>query len=125
MRYTPTQDEARSSLEAALTAWRNGQPCGPIEATPPIQVADSLWQGGEQIEAIQIGDEVSAEDGTKQFPVKLTIKKTKKVQDVRYIVNGRDPVWIYSQSDYQRMIDMGNGSVTASPKTGRGRSGRR
>ena len=25
-RYTPTSDEARSSLEAALTAWRDGKP---------------------------------------------------------------------------------------------------
>ena len=45
-RYTPTKDEARSSLEAALTAWRDGKPYGPIEATPPVNVADSAWQGG-------------------------------------------------------------------------------
>jgi hypothetical protein len=124
-RFTPTQDEARSSLEVALTAWRDGRPCGPIEATPPVRVADSLWQGGQQIEAFQIGDEQVAEDGTKQFPVKLTMKKAKTVQDVRYVVYGRDPVWVFSQTDYQRMIDMGNGPQPSRSRASGGQSGRR
>src|SRR5262245_66190577 len=81
-RFSPTQDEARSALEAALTAWRDGQPFGPIEATPPVRIADSLWQGGQGIEAFEIGDEKDADDGTKRFAVKLTIKKTKAARDV-------------------------------------------
>jgi hypothetical protein len=105
----------------ALTAWRDGRPCGPIEATPPVRVADSLWQGGQAIEAFQIGDEQAAEDGTKRFPVKLTMKKTKAVQEVRYIVYGRDPVWVFSEADYRRMIDMGNGPETSKRRPGRSR----
>jgi hypothetical protein len=109
-RYTPTRVEARSSLEAALTAWRDGKPYGPIDATPPVNVADSAWQGGAKIEAFEIGEEEDPGDGTKQFPVKLTMKDAKSVhQDVRYIVNGRDPVWVFSEPDYKKMIDMGNG----------------
>jgi hypothetical protein len=108
-KFTPTKDEARSSLEAALTAWRDGRPFGPLETTPPVRIADSLWQGGQQIESFQIGDEQSNDDGTKHFPVKLTIKKTKAVQEVEYVVHGRDPVWVFSGTDYQRMIDMDNG----------------
>jgi hypothetical protein len=124
-RFSPTQDEARSSLEAALTAWRDGRPFGSIEATPSVRVADSLWQGGQQIEAFQIGDEQAAADGTKQFPVQLTIKKAKAVQDVRYVVYGRDPVWVFSQADYQRMIDMDNGPQSSRNRASGGRSGRR
>ena len=70
------------------------------------------WQNGEQIASFEIGDEQADADGTKQFPVKLTLKKGGKVQEVRYIVNGRDPVWIFSETDYKRMIDMGNGKAT-------------
>jgi hypothetical protein len=124
-RFTPTKDEARSSLEAALTAWRDGKPYGPIEATPPVNVADSAWQGGAQIEAFEIGEEEDPGDGTKQFPVKLTMKKAKTAQDIRYIVNGRDPVWVFSEPDYKRMIDMGNGPETAKPKAAPLRSRRR
>jgi hypothetical protein len=116
-RYVPPADVARTSLEAALAAWRDGRPCGPIEAAPPIQIADSRWQNGQQIEAFQIGDEQPDGDGTRQFPVKLTIKKSGKVEEVRYIVHGRDPVWIYSDIDYKRMIDMGNGTEPARPRT--------
>jgi hypothetical protein len=124
-RYTPTQDEARSSLEAALTAWRDGRSPESIDVTPPVRVADSLWQGGEQIDSFQVGDEEAADDGTKRFPVKLTVKKSKKVEEVRYVVHGRDPVWVYSEKDYQRMIDMGNGSSNANSKPASGRNRRR
>jgi hypothetical protein len=120
-RFSPTQDEARSALEAALTAWRDGRPFGSIEATPPVHVADSLWQGGQTIEAFQIGDEQAGEDGTKRFPVKLTMTKTKTVQDVRYVVYGRDPVWVFSEQDYQKMIDMGNGPEPSRGRASRGR----
>ena len=123
-RFSPTKDEARSSLEAALTAWRDGRPFGPIEATPPIRIADSLWQGGQAIEAFEIGDEQASDDGTKRFPVKLTIKKPKAVRDVRYVVYGRDPVWVFSEADYQRMIDMGNGPEITRGRASRGRPAR-
>ncbi len=122
-RFIPDADAARSSLETALGAWRDGKPCGPIEGTPPIRVADSAWQNGEQIASFEIGDEEADADGTKQFPVKLTLKKGGKVQEVRYIVNGRDPVWIFSEADYKRMIDMGNGEATGKrPKSAKPRS---
>ena len=74
-RFTPTSGEARSSLEAALTAWRDGKPYGPVAATPPVQVADSAWQAGQQVESFEIGDEEDDGDGTKQFVVKLKMKK--------------------------------------------------
>ncbi len=124
-RYTPTKDEARSSLEAALTAWRDGKPCGTIDAKPPVHVADTAWQGGAQIEAFEIGEEEDPGDGTKQFPVKLTMKKAGAVQDVRYIVNGRDPVWVFSEPDYKKMIDMGNGPEPEKPKSSPGRPRKR
>ncbi len=108
-----------------MTAWRDGKPYGPIEATPPVNVADSAWQGGEHIDSFQIGDEEESGDGTKQFSVKLTKTKAKTTQDVRYIVHGRNPVWVFSEPDYKRMIDMGNGPETPKSKAVRGRSGRR
>jgi hypothetical protein len=123
-RYTPTSDEARTSLEKALTAWKDGKPVGEVEGTPPVRVVDSAWQAGQQIESFAIGDQEDV-DGTKQFPVKLTIKKTQKSEDVRYIVHGRDPVWVYREEDYRRTLNMENGPVTA-PKTrsAPGRTGR-
>lgn len=124
-RFVPDATAARSSLEKALTAWRDGQPCGPIEGTPSIQVADSRWQNGESISAFEITAEKSGDDGTQEFTVTLTPNKagkTRPTQQVRYFIHGRDPVWIYSEADYKRMVDMGNG---AAPATGGSRRGNR
>ena len=54
-RYTPTADVARKSLEAALTAWRDGRPIGSIEgAAPPVRAVDSSWRSGEKLAAFQV-----------------------------------------------------------------------
>ena len=123
-RFKPTSDEARSSLEAALTAWRDGKPYGSVVATPPIQVGDSAWQAGDQVESFEIGEELD-DDGTKQFVVAFKMKKPPGDQSVRYFVHGRDPVWVYREEDYKRMINMDNNPVTnAQSKSTRRRSGR-
>lgn len=90
-RFTPTTAEAKTSLELALTAWRDGKPYGPIEATPPVQVADTAWQAGQQVESFEIGEEQDDGDGTKHFVVALKMKKPPGDQSVRYYVHGRDP----------------------------------
>jgi len=113
-RYTPSAGEARSSLEAALTAWRDGKTIGEVEAKPAVHVVDSAWQGGQQIDSFQIGDEEDGGDGTKQFVVGLMMKKAKGTQDVRYVVHGRDPVWVYREEDYKRTLNMDNNPVTTS-----------
>jgi hypothetical protein len=111
-RYSPTADEARTSLEAALTAWRDGKPFGEVEAKPPVRPVDSAWQGGQQLESFQIGDQADGENGTKEFLVTLAMKKAKASQEVRYIVHGRDPVWVYREEDYKRTQNMENNPVT-------------
>jgi hypothetical protein len=123
-RFKPTSDEARSSLEAALTAWRDGKPYGSVVATPPIQVGDSAWQAGDQVESFEIGEELD-DDGTKQFVVAFKMKKPPGDQSVRYYVHGRDPVWIYREEDYKRMLNMDNNPVTTSKSKTRRSGGRR
>jgi hypothetical protein len=113
-RYSPTPDEARSSLEAALTAWRDGKPFGEVEAKPPVRPVDSVWQSGQQLQSFEIGAQEDGEFGTKQFVVKLAMKNNKESREVRYIVHGRDPVWVYREEDYKRTQNMENNPVTPS-----------
>jgi hypothetical protein len=112
--FAPTSDEARSSLKAALNAWRDGKPYGSVESKPPVQVADSAWQAGQQVESFAIGEEKDEGDATKQFTVTLKMKKPPGDQSVAYFVHGRDPVWVYRDEDYKRMINMDNNPVPAS-----------
>ena len=107
-RYTPTADVARKSLEAALTAWRDGRPIGSIAgSSPPVRVVDSSWQSGEKLEAFQILGEADV-DGRKEFTVRLTMKQSRGESQARYVVHGRDPVWVYRGEDFARAMDMDN-----------------
>jgi hypothetical protein len=107
------------------TAWKDGKPYGPIAATPSVQIADSSWQAGEQLESFQIGEEVDGDEGTKEFTVSLKTKKPVGEQSVRYFVHGRDPVWVYREEDYKRMANMDNNPVPASrAKAGSNRKSR-
>jgi hypothetical protein len=123
-RFTPTTAEARTSLEAALTAWRDGKAYGPIDATPPIQVTDTAWQAGQQVDSFEIGEETDDGDGTKQFVVAMKMKKPPGSPSVRYYVHGRDPVWVYREEDYKRMINMDNNPEPPSSGKPSRRSGR-
>lgn len=123
-RYTPVSSEAAAALEKALTAWRDGKPYGVIDTKPPVQVVDLVWQEGQQIESFQIGTEEDPGDGTKQFAVKLKMKKPAGEKDVRYVVHGRDPIWVFRDEDYKRALNMENNPVTSQPKSGLQRSGR-
>jgi hypothetical protein len=123
-RFKPSAGEARSSLEAALNAWRDAKPYGPIDASPPVRVVDSVWEKGQRLESFQIGEEEDAGEGTTKFSVKLKLKKPPAEQDVHYFLFGRDPVWVYLDDDYKRTLNMDNGPDSAPrSKSGSRRAG--
>jgi hypothetical protein len=120
-RYTPTGDEGRSSLDAALTAWRDGRSPAQVEATPPVRVVDFAWRAGQQVDSFRILGEEPADDGTKRFNVRLTMKKPRVDRDVRYVVHGRDPVWVYREDDYRRALNMDDNPALPRKPIRRGR----
>jgi hypothetical protein len=123
--YAPPSDEARTSLETALTAWRDGKPCGPIAGTPSIEVIDSNWQAGQQIESFQIGDEQENANGNKQFAVAVKMKKPPGDKSFQYVVFGRGPVYVCLEEDFKKSGNM-DGSVPKSlPRSAPRRSDRR
>jgi hypothetical protein len=123
-KYTPSSNEARSSLEAALNTWREGKPPSAIDVKPPVHVIDSAWQGGQQIESFAIGDEQDQGDGTKQFPVKLITKPKGSEQEVKFVVHGRDPVYVFREEDYVRTLNMDNNPLSPTPRPGSRPTGR-
>ena len=104
--YFPPEQASRQALEAALTAWQNGQPPGEVAGGPPaVRVVDSKWVAGQKISRFQILDEESAQ-GPTFFSVRLTVKGSAKDQVVRYVVVGRDPLWVYREDDFQTAAGM-------------------
>ncbi len=104
----PTGQEARAALEKALDSWKAGKPPSSIaDQTPKIDVVDSQWKAGDVLESYSIVNEKQGE-GNKTFGVKLTLKKPPGSKDVEYMVLGKDPVRIYRDEDFTRMLNMDN-----------------
>src|SRR5262245_40727074 len=94
--HTPSADVASTALETALNASKYGRPHGTIEAKPLVNVVDSAWLNGQKISDFNIQEEQGGGD-TRNFLVKLKQTSPDREQQVRYIVHGLDPVWVYRE----------------------------
>jgi hypothetical protein len=104
--YIPSTDKAQAALDKALSAWRSGQPPDKVEASnPAIAVLDSLWKSGKKLSAYEILKREPGE-GPPWFTVKLELQGAAAHQQVRYVVVGIDPLWIYSEADYKQVVGM-------------------
>jgi hypothetical protein len=102
-RYIPAEDSARQALEAALTAWQNGQakPGDIPDSKPPVRAVDGRWQAGERLQSFEVVSEESNTGGPRAFTVNLTMQAPAASKTVRYYVVGLDPLWVYREDDYQ------------------------
>lgn len=101
--YIPSSKTSRESLEAALTAWVNGQRVGSIpNVSPPLQVVDSAWFKGQRLASYEILSEETTREGLPCFSVRLRKSEPYGEETVRYLVIGRSPVWVYREEDYKR-----------------------
>jgi hypothetical protein len=102
-RYIPTADAARQALEAALSAWQNGEPPGLIDTlTPSVQVADSFRRAGQRLGHFEILGEVPG-DSPRCYAVRLELLQPREEQRVRFIVVGADPLWVMRHEDYEML----------------------
>lgn len=105
-RYVPSEETARNSLRAALDAWKQGGKPGQITTvSPTVQVVDSVWQEGGKLGSYEIvGGEEG--DGPRWFSVRLKLVGSNAEQVVRYVVVGREPIWVYREADYKKATGM-------------------
>lgn len=111
-------DDARAALESALGAWKKGgKPSALATADPPILVVDSEWTNGRTLEDFRIlGEEPSETD--RRFNVAMRLKGQPKEAEVQYIVLGGQPLSVFREDDYERVINMDNNPA---PKKARSR----
>lgn len=119
--YAPGAYEARRALDASLAAWQKGAKPGDLESsTPPVHAVDSQWQAGQALAGYQIlADEPAVGDASRRFSVTLKLAKAGETS-THYVVVGRDPIWVYRESDYARFMNMDN---NPRPDTRKRRSG--
>jgi hypothetical protein len=103
-RYIPDEKAARTALETALSAWKNGEPYGRIASvSPPVQVLDTQWQAGQKLAGFQVlKEEQEKGNGPRWFTVRLTMQKPAGEVTVRYIVFGNSPLYVYREQDYKK-----------------------
>jgi hypothetical protein len=101
--HVPAAGSAQKSLEAALSAWRDGKPVGPVEGSnPKIQAEDGEWRAKKKLAAFEIvGEEPGqAAAAPRRFKVKLTLEGSPPV-DAVFVVFGNDPIYVYRDKDYE------------------------
>jgi hypothetical protein len=100
-RYVPPEESSRKALEAALAAWQKGQPPGQVDDGPPaVQVVDSKWQAGQKLSSFEIVNTEPGQNGTTFYSVRLTLQGQAKEEVARYVVVGRDPLYVYREEDF-------------------------
>lgn len=105
--FTPPADNARKALEAALGHWKAGNKPGTIPGTAPaVEVVDQKWKGGQKLTAYEILGEEPGGGGPRTFKVRLTLSQGPPVE-VRYIVVGIDPLWVYRDEDFKKASGAG------------------
>jgi hypothetical protein len=93
------EDRARPALEQALNAWQNGKSAQITDASPGVVVADSRWKNGAKLARYEILK--SEQEGAYTwFTVKLTLLAPSAEKTVRYVVVGIDPLWVYSEEEF-------------------------
>lgn len=98
--YIPSVSKAESTIEAAMEAWKNGDPVGPVAGTNPIvHVVDSNRKPGQSLVSYEVLGEVPG-NAPRCFAVKVALTNPEKEERLRYIVVGIDPLWVFRQEDY-------------------------
>jgi hypothetical protein len=105
-KFVPPAATARSTLETALNTWQNGGKPGRVADGPPVvQVLDVKWSAGQKLARYEILEELPG-DGPRWFSVKLTMQSPPGEQVVKYVVLGKDPLWVYREEDYKKLTGM-------------------
>jgi hypothetical protein len=107
-RFIPDETVARKALETALDSWQGGKRPGKITTdAAAIEAMDSKWQAGQQLASYQIvKEEPSNGQGPRWFQVRLTMRKPAGEVTARYVVLGKDPLWVYREEDYKKTSGM-------------------
>jgi hypothetical protein len=119
-RYIPAEATARQALEAALGAWQEGRPPGRIDGfAAPIEVVDTHRRPGQRLVAFAVLGEVPG-SAPRCFAVRLTFDNPGEQQKVRFVVVGKEPLWVLRQDDYDMMAHwehpMDGDAAKAAPK---------
>jgi hypothetical protein len=102
-RVIPSPEQARSALSAALDAWKGGSTASSLKSSKPtIEVVDSFRKTERPLKAFEILAPIEVDHG-RSFSVRLSLDGPAEEQLARYLVIGKDPIWVFRQEDFERI----------------------
>jgi hypothetical protein len=101
----PELGPARAALVASLDAWKAGRRESGvlIGAAPAIGIVDSLRTDRPLLGYEVVGPLLAVAKG-RPFAVRLELDSPREAVDVRYVVMGRDPLWVFRHDDLDLML---------------------
>jgi hypothetical protein len=101
--YVPNASLARQALSSALAAWQQGKGTElSLDDKTVVQVVDQHRRPEQRLSEFTILGEVSG-DGGRWFEVELKLDNPAQTEQVRYVVIGIDPLWVFRQPDYEML----------------------
>jgi hypothetical protein len=90
------QDQARQTLDRALTSWQEGKTVEALKTSnPSILVSDPAWSRGDELKKFEVADAGKPSGAEREFTVSLWVAapggKKEKREQVVYRV-GTDPI---------------------------------
>jgi hypothetical protein len=99
--FVPSWDEARQSLEASLSAWRDAPATMPPSLDiRGVQFVDRKRKPNQRLLSFLILGQTDIENG-RQFTVRLNLEGEESPELVKYNLLGRNPVWVFRLDDYE------------------------
>ena len=101
----PDLKSSRSALVASLDAWKADQRSSGviIGSAPSIGIVDAMRTERRLLDYEVVGPLMVVEKG-RPFAVRLILDAPRETVAARYIVLGRDPLWVFRQEDFERML---------------------
>lgn len=105
-RYNPSADNARAAVEAALSAWKAGEPHMTVTANDvSVDLYDARRKAGEKLEEYKIIEEVKGGEHP-TYRATLRFKGDPREGETTYFVVGIDPLNVFRAEDYKRATGM-------------------
>jgi hypothetical protein len=101
----PDLESSKAALVASLNAWKADQRASGvmIGSAPSIGIVDAMRTERRLLDYKVLGPLMVVEKG-RPFAVQLILDAPRETIAARYVVLGRDPLWVYRQEDFDRMI---------------------
>jgi hypothetical protein len=101
----PDLQPSKAALVASLDAWKGGRRDSGvvIGSRPAVGVVDAA-RGDRPLLDYEVVGPLMVVGKARPFAVRLVLGEPRETVATRYLVMGKDPLWVFRQDDFDRMI---------------------